>query len=108
MAIIGRFTKSHGDELAGFITTLSIQVNNLRLIPNRRDPSEKSPSHRLFLDEIEVGAAWRNPANGDKRPSYSVKLDDPAFTAPVHAVLVEQDDGDFDLIWTRPSKRRGD
>ncbi len=108
MAIIGRFTKSVGDELEGFITTLSVRANNLRLIPNRRDTTDKSPSHRLFLDQIEVGAAWRNQANGDKRPSYSVKLDDPAFTAPIHAVLVEQDDGDFDLIWTRPAKARRD
>lgn len=107
MAIIGHFTQSVGDELAGFITTLSIHANNLRLIPNRLEGSDKSPSHRLFRDEIEVGAAWLNPANGDKRPSYSVRLDDPTFTAPMYAVLVEREDGDFDLIWNRQSKRRG-
>ncbi|MEA3388465.1 MAG: DUF736 domain-containing protein [Pseudomonadota bacterium] len=107
MATIGHFTKT-GDEFRGSIITLSVQAKNVRFVPETNSTSDKAPSHRLFVGDAEVGAAWRNPANGDKRPSYSVKLDDPSFTAPVHAVLVEQQDSGFDLIWSRPAKRRGD
>jgi uncharacterized protein (DUF736 family) len=107
MATIGHFTKT-GDEFKGSITTLSVQAKNVRLVPETGSSSEKAPSHRIYVGDAEIGAAWTNNSNGDKRPSYSVKLDDPSFTAPVHALLVERQDGGFDLIWTRPAKRRGE
>lgn len=105
MATIGTFTKT-GDEFKGSITTLSVQAKNVRLVPETNSSAEKAPSHRLYVGDAEIGAAWRNAPNGDRRPTYSVKLDDPSFTAPVHALLVERQDGGFDLIWSRPAKRR--
>lgn len=107
MATIGHFTKT-GDEFKGSITTLSVQAKNVRFVPETGSTSEKAPSHRILVGDAEIGAAWKNGGNGDKRPTYSVKLDDPSFTAPVHALLVERQDGGFDLIWTRPAKRRGE
>lgn len=105
MATIGHFTKS-GDEFKGSITTLSVQAKNVRLVTDTSSTSDKAPSHRLKVGEAEVGAAWSKPANGDKRPSYSVKIDDPSFVGPIFATLVEREDGEFDLIWSRPEKRR--
>lgn len=106
MATIGHFTKT-GDEFKGSIITLSVQAKNVRLVPETGSTSDKAPSHRILVGDAEIGAAWKNRGNDDKRPTYSVKLDDPSFTAPVHALLIERQDGDFDLIWTRPAKRRG-
>ena len=31
----------------------------------------------------------------------SLKLDDPSFTAPVYATLVQSDNGEHKLIWSR-------
>lgn len=107
MATIGHFTKT-GEEFKGSIITLSVQAKNVRLIPETTSTSDKAPSHRLTAGEAEIGAAWMNLGNGDKRPSYKVKLDDPSFTAPIYATLVEREDGAFDLIWSRPTKRRDD
>ena len=107
MATIGHFTKT-GDELKGSIITLSVQAKNVRMVPEKTSTSDKAPSHRLTAGEADIGAAWKNPGNGDKRPSYKVKLDDPSFTAPIYATLVEREDGAFDLIWSRPTKRRDD
>ncbi len=107
MATIGRFTKT-GDEFKGSIITLSVQAKNVRMIPETTSTSDKAPSHRLTAGEANIGAAWQNPGSGDKRPSYKVKLDDPSFTAPIYATLVEREDGAFDLIWSRPTKRRDD
>ncbi len=107
MATIGHFTRT-GDEFKGSITTLSVQAKNVRFVPETASSSDKAPSHRIVVGDAEIGAAWMNPAKGDNRPSYSVKLDDPSFTAPVYALLVEPEDGRFDLIWSRQSKRRGD
>jgi uncharacterized protein (DUF736 family) len=107
MATIGHFTKT-GDEFKGSITTLSVQAKGVRLVPETNSTSDKAPSHRLFVGYADLGAAWRNAVNGEKRPSYQVKLDDPSFVAPIYATLAEREDGEFDLIWSRPSKRRDD
>ena len=107
MATIGTFKKS-GGEYKGSIITLSVQAKTVRIVPETNTTSEKAPSHRVFVGEAEVGAAWTNPATGDRKASLSVKLDDPSFVAPVHAVLLEGQNGDFDLVWTRPAKRRGE
>jgi uncharacterized protein (DUF736 family) len=107
MATIGHFTKT-GDELKGSIITLSVQAKNVRMVPETTSTSDKAPSHRLTVGEADIGAAWKNPGNGDKRPSYKVKLDDPSFAAPIYATLIEREDGAYDLIWSRPTKRRDD
>jgi uncharacterized protein (DUF736 family) len=107
MATIGNFKKT-GNEYKGSIITLSVQAKNVRIVPEANATSEKAPSHRVYVGEAEVGAAWSNPATNDRKASLSVKLDDPSFTAPAHAVLFEGQDGDFDLVWSRPAKRRGD
>jgi uncharacterized protein (DUF736 family) len=106
MATIGSFKKA-GNEYKGSIITLSVQAKNVRIVPETNATSEKAPTHRLYAGEVEIGAAWTNPATDDRKASLSVKLDDPSFTAPVHAMLFEGQNGDFDLVWSRPAKRRG-
>jgi uncharacterized protein (DUF736 family) len=34
-----------------------------------------------------------------------VKLDDPTFPAPIYANLMEQEDGTFAMLWSRPQSR---
>ena len=72
----------------------------------RKDPSGNAPSHRVFIGDIEVGAAWEKQAQ-DKRPYLSVKLDDPSFTAPIFAQLFTGEGDEHDLVWSRQT-RRGD
>src|SRR6516165_3609174 len=56
---------------------------------------------------IEVGAAWAKRSN-EGRSYLSVKLDDPSFTNPIYANLVEDESGKtHTLIWSRPNGRRG-
>jgi uncharacterized protein (DUF736 family) len=50
-------------------------------------------------------AAWEK-TSGAGRTYYSVRLDDPTFTAPVFASLIEQDEGGYALIWSRLPQRR--
>jgi uncharacterized protein (DUF736 family) len=51
---------------------------------------------------MEIGAGWKKQSVA-KREYVSVKLDDPAFPAPVNARLVDDEDGNTSLYWTRPS-----
>lgn len=99
MATIGTFTKG-GDEFKGSIITLSVQANNVRIVPEDTNGNDKAPSHRLVAGEISFGAAWKKTSR-EGRDYLSIKLDDPSFAAPVYASLTESDDGSFALIWSR-------
>ncbi|HET6523543.1 DUF736 domain-containing protein [Sphingopyxis sp.] len=104
MARIGKFKKVSG-EYRGEIVTLSVQAKGIRIAPED-NPSGNAPSHRVFVGDAEVGAAWQKRTQDD-RPYLSVKLDDPSFTAPIFAQLFDGEAGEFDLVWSRQN-RRGD
>ncbi|CAH0496427.1 DUF736 domain-containing protein [Novosphingobium sp. CECT 9465] len=104
MAKIGSFKKVSG-ELRGQIMTLGLQAKSIRIVADDA-ASGNAPTHRVHLGDIEIGAAWQKHTN-DNRPYLSVKLDDPSFIAPIFAQLFEGDEGEFDLVWNRQS-RRGD
>ena len=105
MANIGSFKKV-GNEFQGQIATLTMQAKNVRIVPDQRATGENAPSHRVLVGRAEIGAAWSKRSN-EGRDYLSVKLDDPSFTAPIYANLVEDEEGDgFGLIWSRPQGRR--
>ncbi len=105
MAKIGSFKKVSG-ELKGQIVTLSVQAKAVRIVAEE-NASGNAPSHRVYVGEVEVGAAW-SKRTSDDRPYLSVKLDDPSFVAPIFAQMFEGADGDYDLVWSRPARRSGD
>lgn len=105
MARIGSFKQVAG-EYRGQIITLSVQAKSVRIAPED-NPGSNAPSHRVFVGEVEVGAAWQKTSQ-DKRPYLSVKLDDPSFAAPIFAQLFEGEDDTHDLVWTRQSRRAAD
>src|SRR5262249_11761753 len=105
MANIGTFKKS-GKEFQGEIVTLSLQSKGIRIVHETSRPSDNAPSHRVYAGRAEIGAAWSKRYN-EGRDYLSVKLDDPSFTAPIYANLVEDSDT-FALIWSRSRKQNGD
>ena len=105
MARIGTFKKVSG-EYRGQIVTLSVQAKSVRIVPED-NPNGNAPSHRVFIGEAEVGAAWEKKTQ-DKRPYLSVKLDDPTFAAPIFAQLFAGEGEEHDLVWNRQARRGGD
>ena len=87
MASIGTFKKS-GHEFQGEIVTLSVQTKGVRIVPETNRASENAPSHRVYVGRAEIGAAW-SKRSSEGRDYLSVKLDDPSFTVPIYANLVE-------------------
>jgi uncharacterized protein (DUF736 family) len=59
----------------------------------------------VYLNRVEIGAAWSKRSN-EGRDYLSVKLDDPSFTVPIYANLVEDEDQTFTLIWSRNTRRQ--
>ena len=100
MSQIGSFTLSNDGTYTGTIKTLAIDAK-ARLVPSEpASTSDKAPDLRVIVSGVEIGAAWRRTSKDD-RAYHSVKLDDPSFTAPVYASLVQGDKGEHKLIWSR-------
>ena len=98
MAQIGTFTKGDNGSLNGTIKTLTLNVK-ATIRPSDKD-NGKAPDYRVFAGTVEFGAAWKKTSRED-REYLSVKLDDPSFAAPIYASLVEAEDGEQRLIWSR-------
>ena len=106
MANIGSFKKV-GKEFQGDIVTLSVQAKGVRIVAEDNRSNENAPSHRVFVNRAEIGAAWSKRSE-EGRDYLSLKLDDPSFTAPIYANLFDDQDGEgYTLIWSR-ARKNGD
>lgn len=104
MANIGTFTADK-DGFTGTLRTLTLNVK-AKLVPNDKGDNEHAPDYRVQAGGLEVGAAWKKVSKAD-RAYISVVLDDPFFSAPVYARMIESENGTHDLIWSR-SKPKAD
>jgi uncharacterized protein (DUF736 family) len=81
----------------GSLTTLTVKAK-VTISPIAKT-SEKAPDFRVYGGNAEIGAAW-SATSKEGKAYLSVKLDDPSFTKPILARLVEMDKGHA-LVWTR-------
>ncbi len=103
MATIGSFKKV-GNDYQGEIITLSLQAKGVRIVADSSSSNDKAPSHRVFMRQTEIGAAWSKRSE-EGRDYLSLKLDDPSFNAPIYANLFDDEGGEgFTLLWSRPRK----
>ena len=72
MATIGTFKKS-GNDYTGEIVTLSVQAKNVRIVPEANRTGDNSPSHRVMVGRVEIGAAWAKRSN-EGRDYLGLKL----------------------------------
>jgi uncharacterized protein (DUF736 family) len=99
MAQIGSFTRGENGVYTGEIRTLTLRVKAI-IRPCEHD-TDKSPDHRVSANGVELGAAWTKAARETGAQYLSLKLDDPSFPAPIYATLIQSDDGEHKLIWSR-------
>jgi uncharacterized protein (DUF736 family) len=96
MATIGTLTKQDVS-FTGALTTLTVKAK-VTISPIDKT-GEKCPDFRVYAGNAEIGAAW-SATSKEGKAYLSVKLDDPSFTKPILARLVEMDKGHA-LVWTR-------
>jgi len=99
MAQIGTFTRDETGAYNGTIKTLTLNVK-ASIKPCDRD-NDRAPDFRVTATGVEFGAGWSRTARETGAEYLSLKLDDPSFTAPVYASLVQGDKGEHELIWSR-------
>ncbi|MCD4512190.1 DUF736 domain-containing protein [Brucella pseudogrignonensis] len=104
MSQIGTFTRTD-DGFFGRIRTLTLNAE-VSILPTDDTDAENAPEHRVFLDGMEVGAAWER--TGEKAGTWlSIAIDDPSFVTPIRARMFEADarKGTWALHWTRRMRR---
>jgi uncharacterized protein (DUF736 family) len=102
MAVIGIF-KQDKDGYSGAIRTLSVDAR-VRIVANDRRSTSNAPDYRVFIGQMEVGAAWRKTAQ-ENGAYLAVRIDDPSFSEPMRAALLEQpQEGVFRLMWRREKR----
>lgn len=98
MAIIGTFQKDSSGACSGTIKTLTLDIRGVQIKPLKKE-RDRMPDFQVLAGSTEIGVAWIKTSLRD-RQYLLVKLDDPAFCAPVYARLVEEDLR-YTLIWSR-------
>jgi uncharacterized protein (DUF736 family) len=94
--IIGKFSKSEGGKISGFIDSLHGDTG-LTFVPQT-----KGAAYQIVTDQgCEVGAGWNKTSSGGKS-FVSVKLDSPFLLAPINCALFSRDNNEFVLVWDRP------
>jgi uncharacterized protein (DUF736 family) len=94
--IIGKFSKSEGGKLAGFIDTIQGDIR-LTFVPQ-----SKGAAYQIVTDRgCEAGAAWNKTSSGGKA-FISVKLDSPMLLTPLSCALFSRDNNEYVLVWDRP------
>lgn len=100
MAQIGTFTRNESGAFIGNIRTLTLNVK-ATMTPVTKD-NDKAPDYRITANGgVEFGAGWLKAARETGAEYLSVKLDDPSFPGPIYATLVQGDNGEHKLIWSR-------
>ena len=105
MATIGTFT-AEKDGYTGQLRTLTLNVK-VKLVPNDKGDTESAPDFRLQAADHDIGAAWKKISEAG-REYLSVSIDDPSFPATVYARLIGNEDGTYDLIWSRSKPKAAD
>ncbi|HTM82185.1 DUF736 domain-containing protein [Asticcacaulis sp.] len=99
MSVIGKFQSTNG-EILGEIFTLTVQLQNVRIVREEGTSNEDAPTHRIFVGRAEIGAAWSKTSR-DQKAYLSLKIDDPSFSQPLFANLFQDAPGDYTLVWSR-------
>jgi len=99
MAQIGTFKRSDDGIFVGTIRTLNINVK-ATIRPAAKD-SECAARLPGSANGVELGAAWSKTAKDSGSEYLSIKIDDPSFPAPIYATLIQDDQGEHKLIWSR-------
>ena len=103
MSNIGEFEKTDNG-FQGRIKTLEVNAD-VRLVALEKAEGEKGPDFRAYAaNGAEIGAAWNKTGVQSGKSYISVLIDDPSMTAPINANLIAQDNGKFNLLFSRANK----
>ena len=106
---IGTITQNASGTYTGKISTLTVAiVIALRTVhsANPRAPKFEILALSAARQWVQVGALFELFSNGTGEAFLNGKIEDPSLAAPLYISAFRQEDGSYNLVWSRPTRRR--
>lgn len=86
-------------------TTITVALREVRS-PNPKAPKFEVMALSAARTWVQVGALFELTSNATGEAFLNGKLDDPSFAQPLYVSAFRQADGSYNVVWSRPQKRR--
>lgn len=104
---IGSFIKTDVGTFRGDLQTLTF-TKEIEFVPVDDKAADKAPDYTIVKagTSFEIGAAWNRTSKTDS-PYIKAKIDDPVLPSTLWAALTQDDQGGYNLYWSRSSGKPG-
>jgi len=106
---IGTIKQNDAGIYVGKIATLTIaMVIALRSVQSANPKAPKFEVLALSASRawVQVGALFELFSNGTGEAFLNGKIEDPSLAAPLYISAFAQEDGSYNVVWSRPTRRR--
>ncbi|AGH51908.1 MULTISPECIES: DUF736 domain-containing protein [Sphingomonadales] len=106
---IGSIKQNEGGIFVGKIETLTIAMTiALREVHSANPKAPKFEVLALSASRawVQVGALFELFSNGTGEAFLNGKIEDPSLAAPLYISAFRQEDGSYNVVWSRPTRRR--
>lgn len=106
---IGSIKQNDAGIFVGKIATLTIAMT--MALREVQSANPKAPKYEVLALSasrawVRVGALFELFSNGTGESFLNGKIEDPSFAAPLYISAFRQEDGSYNLVWSRPTRRR--
>ena len=106
---IGTITQNNSGTYTGKISTLTVAiVIALRTVQsaNPRAPKFEILALSAARQWVQVGALFELASNSTGEMFLNGKIEDPSLDKPLYISAFRQEDGSYNIVWSRPNRRR--
>src|SRR3546814_9217764 len=106
---IGSINQNEGGIVGGKIGTITIaRTIALREVHSANPKAAEFGVLALSASRawVQVGALFELFSNGTGEAFLNGKIEDPSLTAPLYISAFAQEDGSYNVVWSRPTRRR--
>ncbi|MHA3795512.1 DUF736 domain-containing protein [Sphingomonas sp. YL-JM2C] len=106
---IGTITQNASGTYTGKISTLTVAiVIALRTVQsaNPRAPKFEILALSAARQWVQVGALFELSSNSTGEMFLNGKIEDPSLDKPLYISAFRQEDGSYNIVWSRPNRRR--
>ena len=106
---IGSIKQNDNGIYMGRISTLAVAMTiALRAVNSPNPKAPRFEVHALGPNRnwVQVGALFELHSNNTGEAFLNGRIDDPSLAAPLQVSCFRQDDGSYNVVWSRPTRRR--
>jgi uncharacterized protein (DUF736 family) len=106
---IGSIKQNDSGVFIGRVDTFAVAMTiALKPVSSNNPKAPRFEIHALTPARkwIQVGALFELFSNNTGEAFLNGKIDDPSMDAPLQISAFQQDDGSYNIVWSRPTRRR--